>query len=444
MDLLHRFNDFSEHRGLLGADERVLAAVSGGVDSVVLAHLLGQRKRPFGIAHCNFCLRGAESDGDESFVRELTEKLDVPFFVQRFDTKKYATENGLSIQMAARELRYQWFETVRAESQFDCIATGHNLNDSVETTLLHFARGTGLTGLGGMPDRNGTVVRPLLFASRSEILAFAQEIGLIWREDSSNADTYYTRNAIRQRLLPEFENLNPAFLANAAETQRRTRAADANLQYLLQQLLEKTGEAGVFRLHKTALAALPSLPDALFDLLQPYGFTGDQARQVADGMHHTGSEWHAPSGYRIVVDRDVLLLTAQTALSESVQILADDLLVRTPDGGRLVLMPSAAPIDSLPTDGMTVFVDAEILRFPLLLRRWKPGDVFQPLGMGGKSQKLQDFFTNNKLSRLEKEQVWVLEDLEKRIVWIVGMRLDERFKVNAESSKLLKLNWIKH
>ncbi|MEQ1746548.1 MAG: tRNA lysidine(34) synthetase TilS [Saprospiraceae bacterium] len=444
MDLLHRFNDFAEHRGLLDAGSHVLAAVSGGVDSVVLAHLLGQRKRPFGIAHCNFCLRGTESDGDEAFVRDLAEKWGVSLFVRRFDTQKYATENGLSIQMAARELRYRWFESTRESNGFDCIATGHNLNDSVETTLLHIARGTGLTGLGGMPDRNGNVVRPLLFATRADIRNYAAANGLSWQEDSSNADVYYVRNAVRHRLLPQFENLNPAFLANAAETQRRVRAADANLQHLLRGLLEKTDDTGVFCLRKTALAALPSLPDALFDLLQPHGFTGDQARQMAEGLHHTGSEWHAPSGYRLVVDRDVLLLTDQAAAeSESVQVQADDLLVRTPDGGRLALMP-AVPGASWPTEDSTVVVDADILRFPLLLRRWKPGDAFQPSGMAGKSQKLQDFFTNKKLSRLEKEQAWVLEDVEKRIVWIVGMRLDERFRVNAESSKLLKLNWTRH
>jgi len=443
MDLLLQFDAFAHTHRLLRPEERVLAAVSGGVDSVVLAHLLGQRKQPFGIAHCNFHLRGHESDGDEEFVRDLAKKWEVPFFVQHVDTKKYAAENGMSIQMAARELRYRWFEVVREAQGFDSIATGHNLNDSVETALLHFVRGTGLSGLGGIPVRNGHVVRPLLFATRSVILDYAKSNSLSWREDSSNTDEHYTRNALRHRVLPQLEALNPVFLTNAADTLRRLRAADDNLQHLLQGLLGKADESGVFRLEKNKMEALPAMSDALFDLLQPYGFTGEQVRQMADNWGQSGSEWHAPSGFRVVMDRDALLLTNQEHRAETLSVQADDLMVRTPDGGRLVLTP--APLgEPFPQASDLVLVDAEILQFPLLLRRWRPGDVFRPLGMDGQHQKLQDFFTNQKLSRLEKEKTWVLENRDQSIIWIVGKRLDDRFKVRDETCKLLKLTWIKH
>lgn len=443
MNLLHEFESFSDAHNLLPEGGRALLAVSGGVDSVVLTHLLGQRKQAFGIVHCNFRLRGEESDGDEAFVRELAKNWDVPFFVQHFDTRKYAVENGLSIQMAARELRYRWFEVVREAHGFDCIATGHNLNDSVETALLHLVRGTGLTGLGGIPVRNGHIVRPLLFATRAAILAYAQAQRLAWREDSSNADENYTRNALRHRVLPHLEALNPAFWENMSETLRRLRAADANLQYLLKNLLGSPDDTGVFRLDKTRLEALPALSDALFDILQPLGFTGDQVQQIASGWKKTGQAWHTPSGYRLVMDRDVLLLTNRETLEELLPVQADDLMVRTPDGGRLLL--TQTPLGAaFPTAPESALVDADILQFPLLLRRWRPGDVFQPMGMGGRHQKIQDFFTNQKLSRLEKEKIWVLENRDQRIVWIVGMRLDDRFKVRSETCKLLKLTWIKH
>lgn len=443
MNLLHEIESFADAHNLLPEGGRVLLAVSGGVDSVVLTHLLGQRKQAFGIVHCNFHLRGEESDGDEAFVRELAKSWDVPFWVQHFDTRKHAAENGLSIQMAARELRYRWFESVRESHRFDAIATGHNLNDSVETALLHLVRGTGLTGLGGIPARNGHIVRPLLFATRAAILAYAQAQHLAWREDSSNADEHYTRNALRHRVLPQLESLNPAFWENAAETLRRLRASDTNLQHLLKNLWGTADETGVMRLEKSRIEALPALPDALFDLLQPFGFTGDQVLQIASGWQKTGQEWHTPSGYRLVMDRDVLLLTNRDNPEETVPVHADDLMVRTPDGGRL-LLTQTPPEAVFPTVPESALVDADILQFPLLLRRWRPGDVFQPMGMDGRHQKLQDFFTNQKLSRLEKEKIWVLENRDQRIVWIVGMRLDERFKVRSETCKLLKLTWIKH
>ncbi|MBK9336025.1 MAG: tRNA lysidine(34) synthetase TilS [Lewinellaceae bacterium] len=443
MDLVQQFNTFAQAHHLLPPAGRVLVAMSGGVDSVVLASMLRQRKQPFGIAHCNFRLRNAESDADEAFVCDLAKKWGVPIFVQHFDTKKYAAENGLSIQMAARELRYRWFEVIREAHDFECIATGHNLNDSVETALLHFTRGTGLTGLGGIPVHNGHVVRPLLFATRAAILNYAEKNNIIWREDSSNTEEYYTRNAIRHRVLPELEHLNPAFLDNAAETLRRLRAADANLQFLLRDLLGETDGRGVFYLKKNRFELLPALGDALFDLLQPFGFTGDQVRQMADCWNQTGTEWLTPSGYRILVDRDALLLTNRDTHAGAVTVHADDLLVRTPDGGRLILMHAelGTPFSDNPD---SVLLDADVIQFPLHLRRWQPGDIFQPHGMGGRHQKIQDFFTNQKLSRLEKEQVWILEDSNQTILWVVGMRIDDRVKVGTKTCKLLKLSWIKH
>ncbi len=445
MDLLHRFQEFLRSQNLLSGESSCLLAVSGGLDSMVLCELFLQTQLEFGIAHANFQLRGAESDQDETFVQSWALRHRIKFFSQGFETEVFAAEEGLSIQMAARKLRYDWLEQIRATYGFEKIATGHHLNDSVETAVHHLIRGTGLTGLTGIPQQNGAVIRPLLFASRAEILAFAQENNLTWREDSSNAQLDYTRNAIRQQVLPPMAALNPAFLAGAAKTIARLRAADANLNFLLGQLWSKPDANGERRLDKALLEQLPAPADALFDLLQPLGFTAEQARQVVDSWDQPGTEWLGADANRLVMDRDHLLLATRnnTEVSHEVQVGPDDLLVRLPDGSALFLMPASETTGRPDDNWESVLVPAPELQFPLLLRHWKPGDVFQPYGLNGKSQKIQDFFTNHKLSRLEKEKVWILEDQTKRIIWVLGMRLDERFKPSPDGIKLLKFTWVR-
>lgn len=443
MELLQSFQAFIQTNYLLRPDERVLLAVSGGVDSVVMAHLFRESRWPFAIVHCNFQLRGAESDADEAFVRDLAAAWEVAFFSRKFDTKKQAASAGQSTQMAARVLRYDWFEQLRRENNYDAVAIAHHRDDSVETALFHFIRGTGLSGLAGIPVRNEYLIRPLLFAGREAIMAHAREKGILWREDSSNASDDYTRNVIRRRLIPRMQEINPAFLTAAAQTLKHVRAADENLRFLLGRLLGLPDTSGKYRMNKKELEALPAPADALFDLLQPFGFTPEQMRQLMENWRQTGTEWTSGSGFRLLNDRQELLLFQNTPAQPSIRIDADDIMVGLPDASRLIFVP-AEPIAPTENNYAAVVVDADKLRFPLLLRRWQPGDVFQPLGMGGHSRKLQDFFTDKKLSRLEKEQVWILENGDKNIIWIVGMRLDERFKMETETSNLLKISWVKH
>lgn len=444
MNLLEQFKTFILSNDLLPDNRPTMLAVSGGVDSVVMAHLFREADLPFGIAHCNFRLRGAESDGDEYFVQQLASKWDIPFFVKHFDTKTYAEQNGLSIQMAARELRYRWFEEIVLQNGFARLATAHNLNDSVETALLNFVRGTGLDGLKGIAPSNPlNLIRPLLFATRSEIETWAHDNSLHWREDSSNADNNYARNFLRHRVVPLLEELNPNFQRTASRNLARLRESGDNLDFLLQHFFsENTVSGDEYFIDKQKLVLLPASRRALRDLLKRYGFTEEQARQVAENLDHIGLELYSNTGWRLLNDRVKILLVRPEDSRPSDRLTQavhpDDLLISLPWGGRLVMMHTEeAP--SIPDGRETILVDAEKLRFPLLLRPWNPGDVFQPFGMNGHNQKLQDFFTNLKLSRLDKEKVRVLENGDGIIVWVVGYRPDNRFRVTDETKKFLKI-----
>jgi len=442
MQLLPTFKEFIAKNDLLSDTAPTLLAVSGGLDSTVLTHLFRAANLPFGLAHCNFQLRDEESEGDELWVEQLATQYAVSFFTKRFETKDYAQKMGLSMQMAARTLRYNWLEQMRAAHGFSRLATAHHGNDSLETVLLNFARGTGLAGLTGIAARNGLLIRPLLFATRADLEAYAATNNLIWREDRSNATDDYARNFVRHNLVPPFLTLNPNFLATAARNLRRLRGTQANADFLLRQFLEvpATFEQG-FTLDKNRLAQLPDLRQALHALLTPYGFTDDQVRQLAESTAHTGLELHSPDGWRALNDRRQLIVTATDPVSTliPIRVQQDDLLVRLSTGQALLLTPAEATAP-YPDGRLAVLVNAEKLQFPLLLRPWQPGDWFQPFGMQGQRQKVQDFFTNNKLSRLEKERTWVLESKDGAIIWVVGHRLDERFRVGEFGGKALKIS----
>jgi len=451
MNLHRQFESFVRTNRLLPANNPTLLAVSGGVDSVVMAHLFRTAGFSFGVAHCNFQLRGDESDGDELFVQQLADFWGVPFFVKRFETKTYAEQNGLSIQMAARELRYVWFREIAEEHGFERIATAHNLNDSVETALLNFVRGTGLSGLKGIAPLSGGIVRPLVFATRADIERYATAQNIAWRDDSSNASDDYARNFLRHRVVPLLEELNPNFLQTAARNLARLRETDENLHFLLKYFFRENSESQLsesyqlsegLSIDKQKLAQLPAPRRALRELLKNYDFTEEQARQMAENLDHVGLELRSNAGWRLLNDREKILLAApHSATLKAHKIHADDLMLTLPEGGKIFLIHAdVAP--SFPDGREAVLVDAAKLRFPLLLRAWQPGDWFQPFGLNGHSQKLQDFFTNLKLSRLEKEKVQVLENSDGAIIWVLGYRPDERFKVTSETKKFLKISYL--
>ncbi len=441
MTLLSRFQTFiNQHDLPLPGGQPALLAVSGGLDSVCLMRLFQDAGWPFFVAHVNFRLRGAESDEDERFVQQLAERAGAAFYVKRFETEAYARLNGLSIQMAARQLRYQWFEELRETVGAGVIVTAHHLNDSVETALINLSRGSGLRGLAGIRPYQEHLVRPLLFATREEIEAFAREKELAWREDSSNASDDYTRNFIRQHILPRFLELNPGFLHTTERSLEKFRGAADNLHFLLSALMSSP-DGETYFIDKQQLAALPSPAEALRSLLKPFGFSAEQARQIAAHLPETGQEWTGNAGVRLFNERESLTITQAKTLRSAVRIEADDLMRTLPDGSKLVLTP-ALPAPPWPDGHSVALVDADQLRFPLLLRPWQPGDVFQPLGMEGRHQKIQDFFTNNKVARLDKEKAWVLADASGAVVWLLGWRPDERFKITSQTRKALKISWL--
>lgn len=438
-----QFKKYIASQNLLTAGGKTLVATSGGVDSVVLCHLFLEAGLPFAMAHCNFQLRGEVSDADEVFVKQLAEDLRVPFFSIRFDTSNFAEQNKISIQVAARQLRYEWLETTRQQAGCQQIATAHHLDDSIETVFYNFAKGCGLRGLHGIPPRNGLVVRPLLFATKKDILEFAKQEEIGYREDASNLTDKYSRNLLRHHAVPVFEQINPSFQNTAGENIERLREAEQLLDFALQKITEDVVEKrqDEWRIDLQKLLAYPAPATVLFEILKPFGFNNDQVQNILQSTdNQTGSVFYARCP--LLVDRSFLILSFGEKAGGVLEFqVMPEGSIQLPDGAQLTFTsPSRLP-DDLNTGPNTAWLDAGSLKLPLRLRHWQPGDVFCPLGMSGKRQKLQDFFSNNKLSRFEKDRVWLLES-GGDIAWVLGWRMDERFKVSGATKSTLRLDYV--
>lgn len=432
---------YIEKQQLLAGDAPVLVGFSGGADSVALLSLLVQLDYTCIALHCNFHLRGDESIRDEEFAGETARNLGVPFHKIDFDTTAYAAEHSLSIEMAARELRYNWFEEMRQRLGAQAIAVAHHRDDSVETVLLNLIRGTGIRGLGGIRPKNGYVVRPLLTVSRSEILAWLEEQHLPYVTDSTNLSDAYTRNFIRLRVLPLLEELNPSVKASIARTADHLAETEAIYLYVVEEARRQLVEEGD-RIPIARLTDYPSPATILYELLKPYGFT----RQVADDIFRSlakepGKMFYS-SDYRLLKDREYLLLSPVG--KEEIQeytFTADDVLEDI-WRGPIELSFQKIVINSdfnIRKDKHIAYFDYDKLSFPLALRKWKEGDWFIPFGMKGR-KKLSDYFSDHKFSRIDKEQTWLLCSGE-NILWIVGERSDNRFCIDKETKSVLVVNF---
>lgn len=446
--LSERMTAFMHKNGFYPKDNQThLLSVSGGLDSVCMTHLYAEAGLSFAIAHCNFHLRADESDSDAAFVEALAAELNVPFHRADFDTKKAAAAPGTSTQMAARNLRYAFFEKIREKEGYAHIATAHHRDDSIETALFNFGRGTALKGMRGIPKKSGAIIRPLLAFGRTELEGYMRSNNLAWREDSSNKKEDYARNFIRHQVVPKFKQLNPNFSETAAQNMQRIEQAEANLAAFVQFFLEKTVQKGTEQentaqqsLTFAALKKLPYPADILFAWLHPYGFDREQCRQLSEQMDigQSGFQLEGKHPWKITRRRTDFLLENNDKKAFFFQkIEENDMMLRLENRKTFFMLNSEAPA-SFPEGTSEIIVDAKRLSFPLTVRSWKAGDNFQPFGMDGKHQKLQDFLTNKKIPLNEKAAVLVLENGDGKILWVLGHRMAEWAKVSPQTKAFLK------
>lgn len=413
---------------------KLLLATSGGIDSMVLLELCLLAKLDIRAAHCNFQLRGDESDEDEKFVKLQCEKKDVLLFVNRFDTKKFADDLKLSIQVVARNLRYDWFNTLLINNDYDYILTAHHLDDSLETFLINFTRASGLDGLTGIPQQNGNIIRPLLIFSREEIETFAKKNNIQWREDSSNASDKYLRNKLRHEVIPILKELNPSLLSSFESTisnlqQAQTMVDDAS-RIVYRKVVEDIDYQK--RINLTELMQLPNYPAYLYQWLEPFGFSDwPSINELVKAQ--SGKQIHSQK-HTLLKDRNELIVFPKQKNEGSEQFLIEE-------GKKEVKFPlkmTFSNVDGISVQATnTIFVDEEKIQFPLQIRKWQEGDLFYPFGMNG-SKKLSKYFKDEKLSLLDKSETWLLCS-DDQIVWVIGKRQDDRFKVTKQTTKIIQI-----
>ncbi|MCY1483756.1 tRNA(Ile)-lysidine synthase [compost metagenome] len=417
-------------------EKKLLLALSGGIDSMVLAHLLKQSGYTVWLAHCNFQLRGKESDEDEEFIRNFASENNFELFVTTFDTNSFAKDNKLSIQVAARQLRYIWFHQLLQENNLDYVLTAHHLDDNLETFLINFSRGTGLEGLTGIPVQNDKIVRPLLTFSREEIQDFAAENKIQWREDSSNSSDKYLRNKLRHGVVPILKNLNSAFLDSFQDTlshlqQAKSLAEDASVLIYKQVVSEKENQK---HFNIAELKRLPNYQAYLFEWLRPFGFKAWQ--DIYELVDAQSGKVIVSENYRLLKDREYLILEPISEKDSAIYEISEDEL-KFP----IHLKIYAADQIKKQSDSATIYVDKETLKFPLHIRKWREGDYFCPAGIDGK-KKVSKYFKDEKMSLSEKESTWLLISDDK-VVWIIGKRSDRRFYVNNTTQEILKIETLK-
>lgn len=429
ISLLAAFLAFIHEQGLIQKGETTLLAVSGGVDSVVMSMLFYQAKLRFALAHCNFRLRGIDSDQDEAFVHQLAQQYGVKLYTQSFDTLAYAHRNGLSTQMAARKLRYQWFEELCAKHYLNKIATAHHGNDSMETLLLNLTRGTGIAGLRGMLPRQGRLIRPLLFADKAMLLQYAQTEKLAWRADSSNLQNSYARNFVRNKVIPLLKKVNPKLEVTSRLTMERLGQIEAvfneHVAAIRKQILHQRGES-----YHIAIQAIKDkfwAPAVVWELLKPFGFHFLQLKGLFRHNSQSGKRLDSPS-YQLYVDRSEWIITPRNRPSQTTHTITNASIrtLETQDYRLQMTVIPRAQYTLIP-DSRVAALDLARLTFPLVIRKWQPGDFFYPLGMQT-CKKLSDFLVDLKVALPLKDSVYVLV-AGNEIVWVMGHRIDDRFKI---------------
>ena len=439
--MINSIREYIKSNALPQAPTRLLVAVSGGADSVALLHILVDMGYDCIVAHCNFHLREIESDRDAKFVHKLASKLNIPFVSTDFDTTAYAQTNKLSIEMAARDLRYNWFEQMRIKYQAEAIAVAHHADDVVETFLMNITRGTGIHGLTGIKARNGFIIRPLLTVSRLEIEEYlaAKEVEFV--VDSTNLEQIYTRNKFRHSVIPLLEEFNPSFRETIKETVERLSEVETLYNEQISQIkssLITESEEG-FSIDIDLLLKQNCISTILYEILSPIGFSTSTIQSLIKSLDGESGKQFFSSSHRTIKDRKSIIISPIRENQDEIFLIEKDI--------SKINFPIKLEIEYLKNENISIkkekqyaYVDAKLLIFPLILRRWHEGDYFIPFGMKGK-KKLSDFFIDNKFTLDQKEQIWVLVS-GKEIVWLVGERLDNRFCINFNSKDILKFELI--
>jgi tRNA(Ile)-lysidine synthase len=454
MDLLKSFQQYIKQQHLFNPQDKLLLAVSGGVDSVVLCELCKQTRYDFVIAHCNFQLRGEESERDEQFVRGLAEKYNVTFYNTVFDTKAIAKQEKKSIEETARDLRYNWFNELIGNTQLaksnklpvpNCplpianwILTAHHANDNVETVLMNFFRGTGIKGLHGILSKQNKIIRPLLFAAKKDLLAFADENKLQFVTDYTNTENDFTRNYFRNELIPSIQKVFPEAEENILKNINRLGEAEQLYNQAItlhkSKLLEQKGNE--IHIPVLKLQKVQPLATVVYEIIKDYNFTAHQTEEVIALLESESGKYVQSPSHRIIKNRKWLIISPnQTEEAQHILIETNDKKIIFTEGKLQIEKHSTFDINHSP---LTAQLDAAEIKFPLLLRKWKQGDYFYPLGMQ-KKKKLSRFFIDQKLSLTQKEKVWVIES-NKKILWVVGMRIDDRFKITDKTKEVLQIS----
>ncbi|MES2776221.1 MAG: tRNA lysidine(34) synthetase TilS [Bacteroidota bacterium] len=440
-----KFLQFLQQYHLPGPNDKWLVAVSGGVDSVVLCHLCSAYNVPYAMAHCNFQLRGEESERDKSFVISLAKEFGVELFVKDFDIKQYMTETGTSVQVAARELRYNWFYELLAQSPIpnpqSLIATAHHANDNIETVLMHLFRGTGIRGMRGIQPVQGKIIRPLLQITKEQILEYASTNELTWVEDSSNSSDKYTRNMIRNNVLPMMEQAIPRDEMGYEKTIEMMTEAEALYDEAIalhkKKLLEVKGNEVHIPVLKLAMSK--PLKTITYEIIKDFGFSSAQTEEVLMLLQSESGKYVASASYRIIRNRAWLIIAPnQSEAANHILIEKGKNIIPFADGKLNVQYSTNNAQFLISKEANAAVLDVAGITFPLILRPWKQGDYFYPLGMT-KKKKLARFFIDQKLSKTDKENIWVIES-NKKILWIVGHRIDDRFKITGGTKEILRLH----
>lgn len=447
--MLDQFLQFIQKKSLFHPSDAILLAVSGGIDSVVMAHLFSQTSFNFAIAHCNFALRGQASDEDERFVQDLAATYEVPFYVEHFDTENFASEEKISIEMAARELRYAWFGQLLKSEGYTCLATAHHRNDVLETVLLNLVKGTGIAGLRGIPAKNDRIIRPLHFATKDQILAYAETNKLEWREDSTNNSEKFQRNLMRHKVVPVLTQINPRILKALESTVERVEAVEAIFYNQVDQFREKYcfTKGRDFFIDVAQLIIQPGFVVILDKILEAYGYNYAQSQAIAQKVSEgivpeiIGKTFNSHT-HRLDIDREHLIISPIHRKSVENLLINEGAESVERDDFVLTFEKEDAKYFELINDKNQAALDFHILTFPLTLRKWEPGDWFIPLGMSHK-KKLSDFMIDRKIPLNLKDKVHVITS-GKSIVWVVGHRIDDRFKVTKDTRSVYQIRLQRH